>query len=249
MTQGVLVFGALGGIGRAIVSQQAAEKKELLLVDAPFAQDMGPVVEQAERQGSPKVHSLQTDINSEPDVAELGRWVREREDSLEGFVYAAGVSGPVSDFRDYPAEEFETVMRVNVYVPFMMMKELAPLLDRGSASSVLLGSTSSVRGRRCLSGYVASKHALLGLARSLALDLSQSSQRVNVVLPGPVHTPMLENLEKQLRETHQAGFGRSTETPPGTPESVANLITFLLSSQSEHIHGQGLVIDGGVTVG
>lgn len=246
----VLIVGALGGIGRAVVTREAAQGRTLFLVDSADPDALEALAAQACESGAAQAHSLHCDVASEQNAARVRAWLSSKTSSLEGFACVAGVTGPVAAVSDYPYQAFAEVLRINVHGPFLLLRELLSLLEAGSGSVVLAGSTSSLRGRRGLSGYVASKHALLGLVRAAALDLNHSGIRVNAVLPGPVATPMLQELAKAASEFGEdASFGRASDVAPGTPEEVAAFISFLLGPDSRHIHGQGLVIDGGVTVG
>jgi NAD(P)-dependent dehydrogenase (short-subunit alcohol dehydrogenase family) len=108
-------------------------------------------------------------------------------------------------------------------------------------------STSAIRGRAGLAGYVASKHAVLGLTRVAALDVAGTSIRVNAVLPGPVETRMIHSLDEQALAAG-SGIKRAGGSSYAKPEDVANIVAFLLSDQAAHVNGAAWVVDAGSTV-
>lgn len=245
----VVVIGAGGGIGRAILRDQATAGATLSLIDVdPDA--LADARTEATGHGSRNVATLVTDPSTRPGVDALTGWLAERPHPVDGLVYAAGITGPVAAVTAYDADAFDQVLRVNLHGPFLLLSRLLPRLAAGATLSiVMIGSTSSIRGRAGLAGYVASKHALLGLVRSAAMDLAGEPVRINAVLPGPIDTPMLTALNNASATTGHS-FGRNNATTPaGTPKDVADTVAFLLSERSRHVRGAAWVLDGGSTIG
>jgi len=113
---------------------------------------------------------------------------------------------------------------------------------------VAIGSTSSIRGRANLAGYVASKHAVLGLVRSAALEVVGTAVRVNAVLPGPTRTAMIDAIDAMAASGNAGKVQRAVAAPYGEPRDVAGVVAFLLSPESRHMNGAALVVDGGSTL-
>jgi len=113
---------------------------------------------------------------------------------------------------------------------------------------VAIGSTSSIRGRANLAGYVASKHAVLGLVRSAALEVVGTAVRVNAVLPGPTQTAMIDAIDAMAASGSAGKVQRAVAVPYGEPRDVAGAVAFLLSPESRHMNGAALVVDGGSTL-
>jgi NAD(P)-dependent dehydrogenase (short-subunit alcohol dehydrogenase family) len=110
--------------------------------------------------------------------------------SYDGLVYAVGIdtsSGPITQM---PVEDFDVVQRVNVTGLFLALKHLAPLI-RDGGSIVAIGSASGLMGHPNVAAYVTSKHALIGLTRSAAIEFAPRHVRVNCVAPGPLESPMM----------------------------------------------------------
>lgn len=247
----VLIVGAGGALGRAVAHQLANEGAHLLLVDLN-REGLKRTEVLLDHHGYHAIDTLMLDVGCADAVDRLESWFdRTKVTSLDRFVYAAGITGPIAQFGEYPASAFEEVIRVNLIAPFTLLSALLSRLANGSSpSAVLIGSTSSIRGRSGLSGYVSSKHGLLGLVKSAALDLAEGPIRLNAVLPGPIDTPMLQQLNETANQNGQS-FGRASGNPTSTatPEEVANVIRFLLSPDASHVHGAGWVVDNGGTVG
>jgi len=135
------------------------------------------------------------------------------------------------------------VLGVNLDSAFHLCRAAIPVLrERGSGSIVFLSSINGERGRFGQSAYAASKAGLHGLAKSLAREVGRFGIRVNCVAPGMIETPMTESLPTQVLDAARAEtcLGRL-----GTPEDVAEVVAFLLSSASRHVTGQVLRVDGG----
>jgi NAD(P)-dependent dehydrogenase (short-subunit alcohol dehydrogenase family) len=118
---------------------------------------------------------------------------------------------------------------------------------RGQGAIVNTASTSAIRGRAGLSGYVASKHAVLGLTRTAALEVTGTMIRVNAILPGPVESRMIRELDEQAHR-YSTSARRAGAAPYGRPEQIADVVAFLTSEQAAHVNGAALVVDAGMTV-
>jgi len=133
-------------------------------------------------------------------------------------------------------------------VYWAMKRVLPPMLAAGSGSIVVTGSLASERGMPNNVAYVASKHAVLGLARAAAIEAAPCNVRVNCVLPGLIETPMLMQLDPTAPvEALRARLG--TNVPQGrigTARELAELVCFLLSDRASHITAQTIAVDGGI---
>ena len=142
------------------------------------------------------------------------------------------------------ANEFDRVWNVNVRGVFNGLGAVLPgMIARGTGAVVNIASTSAIRGRKGLSGYVASKHAVLGLTRTAALDVAGTGVRINAVLPGPVRGAMIDRIDAMSGGIERAGTATLAE-----PEDVAESVAFLASDAARHVSGAALVVDAGSTV-
>jgi|tagenome__1003787_1003787.scaffolds.fasta_scaffold20972274_3 NAD(P)-dependent dehydrogenase (short-subunit alcohol dehydrogenase family) len=192
------------------------------------------------------------------DTAAVERWVNEvheREGRLDWLVNNAGMNGRSARLEECSLEEFELVIRTNLTAAFASLHAAIPIMRaQGGGAIVNVGSTASVQGYGMLSGYTASKHALLGLTRSVALENADIPIRANCICPGPVDTPLMRGIEQLINPDDPAAAremfaGTTALKRYGTVEEIANLVLFLLDDRSGYITGATISIDGGVTTG
>jgi NAD(P)-dependent dehydrogenase (short-subunit alcohol dehydrogenase family) len=246
----VLVIGGGGGIGRAVCLTLARQGDPLVVADFDFDQADCTVQMCTSIGGAAVAHRL--DVTDADEVAGLISSTIDRFGYLAGVVNAAGVEGVVQPVGDYPADVFDKVMRTNVTGAFHVLRHAVPAMIRqGEGSVVTIGSTSSIRGRANICAYVASKHAVLGLVRSVAMETVSSRVRVNAVLPGPIETRMTRSLN-QMSAAITPGDGDPLGRhggPLGRPQDVADVVAYLLSPRAAHVNGAAWVVDGGRTLG
>lgn len=144
-------------------------------------------------------------------------------------------------------DEFDSAIATNLRGTFLTLKHTIPLmLDTGGGSVIVMGSTAGAQGVGGLTGYATSKHGLVGLARTAALDYAALGIRVNVLAPGPIHTDNLERAGEQARQAVAAAvrLGRI-----GEPDDVAAFAVWLCTDAAAFITGAVLPIDGGRLAG
>jgi NAD(P)-dependent dehydrogenase (short-subunit alcohol dehydrogenase family) len=242
-----LLTGAAGGIGTAIALALARQGWRLVLTDRDATALHG--LQQQCAALAPSAESLALDVTREDDVAATVRHVLAHYGRLDGVISNAGIAGVVRPVAEYPMEVFVQTMAVNATGTFLALKHGLPALHRtGGGSFVAVGSTSSIRGRAHLSGYVASKHAVLGLVRSAALETVGTGVRVNAVLPGPTQTAMIDAINAMADQDGAGAIQRAVTAPYAEPMEVADTVSFLLSPASRHMNGAALVVDGGSTL-
>lgn len=241
-----LVTGAGGGIGRAIALRLAADHDLALLdFDDRSGSETAGMVEASGR----RVVFLRADIAVAAQVVAAVAEAEARLGPIDAFANNAGIEGVVAPVHLYPDDVFDRLMAVNVRGAFLGLKHvLARMLPRGRGTIVNTASTSAIRGRAGLSAYVASKHAVLGLTRSAALDVAGSGIRVNAVLPGPIETRMIRSLDAQARQIGEGTIRRSGAAPYGSPEDVAGVVAFLMSDDAAHVNGAAWTVDAASTV-
>lgn len=235
-----LVTGAAGGIGAACARLFAAEGARLVLMDSDPAM---PAIDGA--------RTFVGDVSRSDDMEDAVGVAVEGFGGLDIAVLNAGVEGGVAPVEDYELETFDRVIAVNLRGVFLGLKYAMPALRaRGGGSIVVTSSIAGLRGRARMPAYVASKHAVVGLMRTAALEGARDGVRVNTVHPSPVDTRMMRSLEAQLAPDDPEGFRRDYEaaSPQGRyarPEEVARLMLFLASDESAHCTGSTYSIDGG----
>jgi len=194
----------------------------------------------------PDVLVMKADVADFPAMEEAVKATVEKFGNLDILFANAGI-GSATPVENGSVETFEEILRVNVTSIFYLMQIATPYLN-DDASVIFNGSISSINGRPGFSAYAASKAALRGMARAMASELSPRGIRVNTVVPGSIHTQILNNaaptpegreiFKKRLKRT--IPLGRI-----GDAEEVANVVLFLASEESSFVQAAEIVVDGG----
>jgi NAD(P)-dependent dehydrogenase (short-subunit alcohol dehydrogenase family) len=241
-----LVTGGGGEIGRAIALRLAGMSCAVVVVDLDQAR-AAETAEIIEKSGC-RARVILADVSNSRENADLVDTVERELGPIGIFANNAGIEGAVAPIHEYSDDVFDQVMRVNVRGVFLGLKHvLAKMMPRGRGVVINTASTSAIRGRAGIAGYVASKHAVLGLTRTAALDVAGTRIRVNAVLPGPVESRMIRSLEDQSRKL-SGGMRRSGSADYGKPEDIAKVVAFLASDDAAHVNGAAWVVDAGMTV-
>ncbi len=244
-----IVTGAGGGIGRAVCLLLAEAGASVVAVDwdEPSGQETADLVSSTGGRSM----FIRADVSRSDDVAGYVRTVQDTFGTIDILMNNAGMQGPVKAMTDCPDDAFDAVMAINVRSVFLGMKHVLPIMVRqGRGSVVNTGSFAAFVGVRNLGPYAASKHAVMGLTRTAAMEVARKGVRVNAVCPGPVDTPLLREIERSEAGDDVASLRqrRAASIPQGryaTPGDVAGLMVFLASDFAGHIVGQGVHVNGG----
>ena len=246
----ILITGATGGIGRAAARRLAGEGARLVLCD--MAEE--PLRALAADYGEAAL-AVAGDIAREETMARAVAEGLAGFGRIDGAFLNAGTEGVVAQLGEARLADFERVMAVNVGGCFIGLNALMPVMKRqGGGAIVLTSSTAGLRGSPGLSPYVASKHAVLGLMRSAALEGAPHRIRVNALHPGPIDTVMIHNIERgfapdNLDAAAKATVARVPLKRYGDVDEVAALLAFVLSDEASFCTGSSFSIDGGIMAG
>jgi NAD(P)-dependent dehydrogenase (short-subunit alcohol dehydrogenase family) len=247
-----LITGGGGDIGRAIARRHLAVGSRVVLIDAS-----SEALERAERELHADPHHLlaiQADVSSEADVIRFTEQAARFLGGIPAFFNNAGIEGTAEPITRLALEDFERVMAVNVSGVFLGLKHVLPLMvEQRHGAVVNSASVSGLRGAETLSAYVASKHAVVGLTRTAALEVAGDGVRVNAICPSGVEGRMIRSLEEMAirhsnGENNESFAARNPTRRLASAEEIASVATFLASDAASFVNGAAWVIDGGRTV-
>ena len=241
----VLITGALTGIGRATALAFAQEGARIV-ISGRHEEEGQKLVGELSKLGA-EAEFVRSDVRQEDDVRSLVDQTVARFGRLDVAVNNAGTEGKPGPVTEQSAESYAATFDTNVLGTLLSMKHgLRVMLAQGSGSIINMSSTFGHTGGAGASVYVASKHAVEGLTKSAALEVSGSGVRVNAVAPGPIDTALLTRFAGS--DERKAGVIAGVPLKRlGKPEEIAESIVFLSSDQASFITGATIAVDGGKT--
>lgn len=247
-----LVTGAAAGIGRAACLAFARAGSRVVAVDCDGVGGEGTAL--LVREAGAEACFVAADVARSVDVQAYVARALAAYGAVDAFFNNAGIEGKVANTADTDEAVFDAVITVNLKGVFLGLKHVIPaMLERGGGAVVNTASVAGIAGSPGLCAYSASKHGVIGLTRTAALEYGASGIRVNAVCPGPVQTRMMESLETQVGAAGTDPGARFRASIPigryAEPEEVADLVVFLCSDHARSINGAHYVIDGGRTAG
>jgi len=244
-TKRVLVTAGANGIGHAIATKFKELGAEVFVTDIDAA-----AVDAARAEG---FHAQVSDVSNEADVQELMRTLQDRFGGLDILVNNAGIAGPTGPVESLETDDWLKTFDVNIHGQFLCVKHGLPLLRRGAAPSIV--NLSSAAGRLGMAGrsaYSASKWAVVGFTKTLAIELGAEGIRANVICPGAVDGPRIRDVmtaksdmtDRPVAEIAAVYSNQSSMQRMVTAEDVANMAVFVASDMARNVNGQVLAVDG-----
>ncbi len=250
-----IVTGSTGGIGAA-TAIALARLGAKVVVSGRREREGADVVNQITKAGGQAIFQ-RADITKEADIAGLVEKAVAHFGRIDIAVNNAGVEGAIGiPTHEQTAEFFHQIMNANALGVLLSMKhEVRAMLKSGGGAIVNTSSIAGLIGFGGASCYVASKHAVVGLTRTAALEYAKQNIRVNAVCPAAIDTPMLDRFEASLAKVagidEQAMSQQFAAMHPigrtGKPEEIAEAICWLCSPRASFVTGQALAVDGGFT--
>ncbi len=237
----ILITGAGSGMGKIAANKMASEGATIIAADINYEGAVSTVGEIEKNSG--KAIAVRVDISKASDVENLVKTIVDKSGRLDIAINNAGIEGKLGQTLEQIEEvDFDRLFSINVKGTWLCMKyELQQMKKQGFGNIVNMASVLGLVGCPGFSSYDASKHAIVGLTQSAAVENAPLGIRINACCPAAVQTPMLDRA---------SGIDWSTTTPMqrvGTTDEVANAIMWLCSDESSFSTGSCLVLDGGLS--
>lgn len=242
-----LVTGASSGIGRATAKAFAREGYTTVLADVHEDQGKDAAAE-CEAEGATS-RFIRCDVSDESSVQNLIREIVSGFGRIDAAFNNAGIEGEQAPTGECTTANFDRVIAVNLRGVFLCMREELRQMTKQETGGVIV-NTSSVAGLVGLPGipaYDASKHGIVGLTRTAALEYAQQKIRVNAICPGAIETPMLERFMGGRADGREEMIRIEPIGRIGTPEEIASAVLWLCGDKASFVTGQALAADGGWT--
>ncbi|MBL4789533.1 MAG: SDR family oxidoreductase [Kordiimonadaceae bacterium] len=244
----IVVTGGTSGFGEAIVKAFAAEGANVYfcgLIDAEGAR-----VENACASLPGAVRYKHADVRIEADVAAFIGEAIDQNDGLDIAVNNAGISHPSARFADIDPTIAMNVMQTNFMGIWYAMRHEIPAMTRtGGGAIINVASILSKSGAEWMAAYGSSKHAVVGLTKSAALDYATDGIRINAVSPGPMLTPMFKRALEDIGGDMEKFAGGLPKGGAAKPEDVAKTVLYLASDEAAYTNGANVIVDGGTSSG
>lgn len=240
----VLVTGASSGIGRATALAFAEKGAKVVLSDR-MEKGGEETLKLIEEMGGKAIWVV-CDVSQTKDVNNLFKKIMDTYGSLDYAFNNAGIEGEQASLGDSTEENFHKVIETNLKGVWLCMKEEIAIMTKQKHGVIInCASIAGLVGFTGISTYVASKHGVIGLTRTAALEYARSNIRVNAVCPGVIHTPMVDRLTHRDPKKEQDLVKGEPVGRMGQPEEIASAVLWLCSDGASFVTGHPLVVDGG----
>jgi NAD(P)-dependent dehydrogenase (short-subunit alcohol dehydrogenase family) len=247
-----VVTGAAGVIGAATMRLLAERGARIVAVDRK-PQELQTAIK--DLPAAAQALAITADVSDEDEVAAYVRAATDTFGAIDVFYNNAGIEGDIAPITKYSLETFRRVLDVNVVGIFLGMKHVLPvMLQQNSGSIINTASIAGLIGSADVAVYTASKHAVIGLTKSAALECAATGVRVNCVCPGLIDSRMLSAIiEGRNPGNAPVPNARIVERIParrlGHASEVASIVAFLASDEASYVSGSAYTVDGGRTAG
>ncbi|MBV7530260.1 SDR family oxidoreductase [Chitinophaga sp. sic0106] len=247
----IIVTGAGMGLGLAASIEFATQGANVLLVDYNEKALEDAKKQVSEKNPNGKVGIALADVSNEEQVKAYVKQAKEIFGSIDGFYNNAGIEGRQAPITEYDVNVFKKVVDINLLGVYYGLRYVLPIMQsQGKGHIVNVASVGGIRGVMNQMPYVASKHAVAGMTKNVALEYARHGIVANAIAPGAILTPMVAEAFKQVNpadpKAAESEYAKANPTKRlGLPVEVAKLVAFLLSDDCTYVNGQIIAIDGG----
>lgn len=243
----VVVLAGASGIGREIAAAYQQQGCEV------FVCDISDDLIESFQKDFPQIFIEKTDVSIYDDVAEFFNKIKQKQESIDVLINCAGIAGPTANLEDIDPDEWDQTIKVNLNGMFYCLKEAIPLLKNSDTPSIInIASSASFFGYPMRSPYASTKWAVIGLTKTLAMELGSIGIRVNAICPGSVRGDRIDRViqadakeqGKTVEEIEELYLTQVSMKTFIDPKDVANLAMFLSSKAGRYISGQAIGLDG-----
>lgn len=241
------ITGAGTGIGRAAALAFAREGAKVIAtgLSDKNVQETANLVKKSGGTALP----INCDVTNEEDIISALDQTIKTFGRLDFAFNNAGIEQPLKPVIDITLKEWHQLLAVNLKGVFLCMKHQIPLLlKQGGGVIVNTSSGAGVKGFRGQAAYAATKHGLIGLTKSAALDYADANIRINAVCPGIIETPMMDRFTEGTNEGRERVIAQEPVGRMGKPEEIAETVIWLCSDAGAFTVGAAIVVDGGQTI-
>ncbi len=246
-----VVTGAAMGLGLSTAQEAARQGAKLSLVD--FNENALNDAKKKIESEFPGVQMLTIvgDASNEEHVKNYVNKTVEKFGAIHGFYNNAGIEGRQAPITDYDMNVFKRVIDINLMGVYYGLRYVIPVMQKQQYGRIVnVASVGGIRGVMNQMPYVASKHAVAGMTKNVALEYGKEGITANAIAPGAILTPMVAEAFKQIDPADPKGaekeYAKANPTKRlGLPEEVANVVCFLMSDAASYLSGQVIAIDGG----
>ncbi|MGM0604556.1 MAG: glucose 1-dehydrogenase [Halobacteriota archaeon] len=241
-----IVTGGSTGIGRSAAMRFAEEGSNVVVADVN-ADDGRETVESITDAGGESTF-VETDVSDPEDAEAMVDAAVETYGGLDFAFNNAGIEGATESAPEQPLENWDRVIDINLKGVFLGIKyELPAIVETGGGAIVNTASIAGLVGFGGLTPYVASKHGVIGLTKTAAVEYSGEGVRVNAICPGVIDTPMVARTKETSPETIEQTEAATPMGRLGAPEEIGDAAVWLCSDDASFVTGESLVVDGGFT--
>ncbi|MBI2803039.1 MAG: glucose 1-dehydrogenase [Gammaproteobacteria bacterium] len=241
----IIITGGSTGIGRATALRCAADGAKVVVADVNTTDAQATVDLLVKAGGTGKF--IKTNVASASEVQALVAGTVAAYGRLDGAFNNAGIEGDFCNITKMTEDSFDRTIAVNLKGVWLCVKyQIEQMLSQGSGGSIVsTASVAGIVGARGATAYCASKHGVVGLTKSAALEFARKRIRVNAVCPGVIKTPMVDRL-MQATGLGESGFvAQEPMDRLGEPREIADAVAWLLSDEASFVTGVALPVDGG----